>query len=114
MRSNILNSLIHDTNLRFYGVNIEDLYRESGKQIAKELVNDFGLNKSYSFICGFGGNAGDAFSAIINLHKLKVKSINVYLIGRKSGFTNNISEKLFEELTGINSENLIIKQDAYA
>lgn len=109
-------ALINDVNLKFFGVDLHKLYASSGKLIADKLSEMYGLNKSYVFVCGLGGNASDGLSTAINLIELGAKSIDVYIVGRVNYSGSTIFKALYNQLDKVktDSKNLTIKQDCYA
>lgn len=115
MNSRLQKALINDVNFRFFGVELKKLYYSSGSLIATKLMDSFGKDKSYSFVCGLGGNASDGLATAIELIKQKI-DVNVYIVGRVSYSGSSIFKELFEELDELRVlyKNLSIKQECYA
>lgn len=115
MNLSVQKALINDINFRFFGVDLKKLYYSSGSLIASKLIENFGTNKSYSIVCGLGGNASDGLTTAIELAKSKV-DINVYIVGRVSYSGSTVFKELFEELEELKVlyKNLNIKQECYA
>lgn len=99
------------TNAKYFGIALEDMYLEAGEKIASKLINKFGISKSYSFVCGLGGNAGDGIGTLIHLEKKGVKDLSLYLIGRNSQFEDLGTSVLFQKL---NKTNIKVQQDCFA
>jgi len=102
------------TNLKYFGIDVLSLYKESAKEISEKLIHKFGKNKTYSIICGLGGNGGDGFALASELNKNKVSKVKVFLVGRGNQIQNPVSKELFDEIYNLKSENLQIYQDCYA
>src|SRR5690554_5383588 len=86
------------TNLKYFGIDIVSLYKESAKEIAKKLIKEFGKDRTYSIICGLGGNGGDGFAVALELNNAGVKNINTFLVGRANQIQNPVSKELFDEI----------------
>ncbi len=112
MNQIIQKSLITYTNCKYYNVDLKSLYEESAHKIADKLVNEFGVNKKYVFVCGLGGNAADGFAVAKCLSETNIKNIEVYVVGRLNLSEDLIAKELFQELTDYKDVN--IKQDCYA
>lgn len=115
MNLSLQKALINDVNFRFFGVDLDRLYASSGKLLSEKVVEMYGKSKSFSIICGLGGNASDGLSLAINLTKLNLQ-VSVYIIGRVSYSGSTIFKKLYTELDELkdNYNALKIKQDCYA
>lgn len=100
------------TNAKYFGIDLKKMYLEAGQKISEKLIGKFGKSKSYAFICGLGGNAGDGLATIKYLIKEGVDDVSLYLVGRQTQFEDVITNELFEDLKKYSS--LKIKQDAYA
>ncbi|MEP7103633.1 MAG: NAD(P)H-hydrate epimerase [Candidatus Dojkabacteria bacterium] len=108
-----INSKIIYTNAKHFGIDLASLYKVSAEKIASLLIEKYGVNKSYSVICGLGGNGGDGFAVAYELVK-KVKKIGIYLVGRPNSIEDPVARELWDKLKKLSQANLTIKQDCYA
>lgn len=118
MNQSYLKSLITYTNCKYFNIDIEMLYLDSGKKISEKLIDFFGKDKEFGIICGLAGNGADGLATAIELTKNRVRMVKVYLVGRQNFIENPIGAKLFNELQQLLSKNksynLSIKQDCFA
>ncbi len=116
MNSKYLKSAINYSNAKYFGVDLVNLYKESGDKISKDLIKRFGKHKSFLIICGTAGNGGDGFTIAMDLVKNHAKDIIVYLVGRLANISDPAVKKLWLELNDFakSTSDLTIKQDAYA
>lgn len=115
MNLRVQKALINDVNFRFFGVDLTKLYASSGQLITQKITEILGTSKSYTVICGLGGNASDGLATAINLVKLNL-DVTVYIIGRVSYSGSTIFKELYQELEELKVlyKGLSIKQDCYA
>lgn len=104
-------STIQDVNARFYNVDLSKSYIESGKKFAEVLQLRYGKNKSYSIVCGLGGNAGDGLSTALELSKNNTH-VKVFLVGRANLIESDSTKAIWDKV--YNSKSIQIKQDCYA
>lgn len=116
MNSKYLKSVINYANARYLGVDLVNLYKESGEKIAADLAGKFGKDKSFAIICGTGGNGGDGFSIAMNLVLNQHDNVCLYLIGRSVSITDPAVKTLWKEVIEFSKDHkeLIIKQDSYS
>lgn len=102
MTENIINkTLIIDTNARYLGIPVGKFMENAGREIAKALIEKYGKECSYNFICGIGNNGGDGFVAARYLSKYGVNEVSVYLIGRIVEIKSKAALENFEKLRDI-------------
>src|SRR6185369_11554501 len=85
-------------NCVYNGIDLIKYYEHSGSLIAEQLINKHGKSKSYSVICGLGGNGADGFAIAKNLHKLGVSKLAVYIIGRIKHSKDPVFKHFAEEI----------------
>lgn len=107
-----INSKILYTNAKNFGIDLVAMYQDSAIKISNLLLNKFGKDKTYSIICGLGGNGGDGFAIAKELSK--TSKVILYLIGRNNHIEDQVSFELWKDLKEVISDKLTIKQDAYA
>lgn len=115
MNHRTLKAKIHNVNQKFYGVDLKNLYSESGKLISKEVLHLYPNTKTFTVLCGLEGNGLDGLSTAINLLKSGL-NVYVYIFGRVHLSSTQLFKDLYtqlEELKKTNS-NLHLKQDCYS
>lgn len=103
-------TIIEDANAKYFGVEAELLIENAGKEVAKKLINKYGKESSFSFICGLGNAGAIGFVASKYMIEMGLDKITVYLIGRQNDIKTTIASAKWSEMkdAGVN-----YKQDAY-
>lgn len=91
-------SIINDTNSRYYGFNSDKLVEQVGSSAAKLLVSKYGLKHSFAFVCGLGNTGAIGITAARHLAKLGAASVRVYLAGRSNDLKTSAGSKAWQKL----------------
>jgi hydroxyethylthiazole kinase-like uncharacterized protein yjeF len=109
---------IMDLNAKYFGINLDELFDESGELISEQIISDYGKDQEFVIVAGLGGNSGDGLSVAFHLAKAGVKMVRIFLIGRANQIehpsTAVIWSKLYAFYKDQKPKNLLIKQDCYA
>lgn len=91
-------TIVTDANAAYLGIPVEKLMEKAGEEAAKALIEKYGKNVSYNFLCGMGNNGGDGFVTARYLVNSGVKNITVYLIGRITEIKSKAALLNFDKL----------------
>lgn len=98
-------------NAQHLRVDLTQYYLLFGREVAKKIAKK---NRTYSIICGLEGNGADGLAIAGLLIEQDVRRINIYITGRVKNSDHPIFQFLFKNLSEIEDERLIIKQDCFA
>lgn len=98
-------------NAKHLGVDLTQYYLLFGREVAKKIAKK---NKTYSIVCGLDGNGSDGLAIAGLLIEEDIRRVNVYVVGRVKNSDHPIFKFLYDSLSQIEDDKLVLKQDCFA